>query len=51
MKVILENNQDYKERCGVKHNHQKFDLYTDEEIGIEGDLFDENLVRAVSVQV
>lgn len=48
VKVILENNDCFKQRNLCDANFQKFQLYTDNELGIESAIFDKNLVDSVS---
>ena len=48
VKVMLSNNECFKQRNLSDANFQKFHLYTDTELGIDSTIFDKNLVDSVS---
>jgi hypothetical protein len=48
VKVMLSNNECFKQRNLSDANFQKFQLYTDAELGINSAIFDKNLVDSVS---
>jgi hypothetical protein len=48
VKVLLKANPTYKSVTGSTRDHFKFDLFTDEELGITPELFERNLQDTVS---
>jgi hypothetical protein len=51
VKVMLSNNECFKQRNLSDANFQKFHLYTDTELGIDSAIFDKNLVDSVSLLI
>jgi hypothetical protein len=51
VKVMLSNNECFKQRNLSDANFQKFHLYTDTELGIDSAIFDKNLVDSVSLHI
>lgn len=50
LQVLVQMNPAYRNISGTEHHHAKFELFTDQEIGVaqEAEIFNKNLVDSVS---
>jgi hypothetical protein len=46
--LLLENNNQFKERMHLKRDHARFPLYSDQELGLTNEVFENHLVNNVS---
>jgi hypothetical protein len=47
--LLLENNNQFKERRHLKRDHARFPIYSDQELGFTTKVFANNLLDSVSL--